>query len=207
MKISFLNFSNLHTLIILIVSVVAWSCDEDEPAREDTPELVTKVTLTFTPSIGGSPVIVTATDPDNIGPQDIVADAPIALKLNTTYLLSISLINELADPLDDDYDIANEVLQEAGEHLFCFSWTGNSFSNPEGNGNIDNRADPIRYEDEDENGLPLGLSTTWTTATQVISAQTFRLVLKHQPGVKSATSTAQEGETDVDLEFELEIIE
>lgn len=207
MKTSFLNFSNLPTLIILIVSVFAWSCDEDEPEREDTPELVTKVTLTFTPSAGGSPVVVTATDPDNIGPQDIVADAPIALKLNTTYLLSISLINELAEPLDDDYDIANEVLQEADEHLFYFSWTGNSFSSPAGNGNIDNRSDPVRYEDEDVNGLPLGLSTTWTTASQVISAQTFRLVLKHQPDLKTSTSTAQEGETDVDLEFDLEIIE
>lgn len=206
MRSPFNNLSKLYLLIMLVLGLFVLSCDEDEPAKEDTPELITKVTLTFTPEGGGTPIEVTATDPDNIGSQDIVADGPISLKLNTTYSLAITLINGLADPTEEDYNITNEVLEEADEHMFFFAWTG-GFSNPEGDGNIDNRADIVRYEDVDEDGLPIGLTTTWTTTTAVTTAKTFTILLKHQPGLKSATSTSQDGETDVNLEFDLEIVE
>lgn len=204
MKNTFSDLSKLHLLMVLVLGSFAWSCDEDEPEKEDTPELITKVTLTFTPDGGGTPVVVTATDPDNIGSRDIVADGPISLKLNTTYSLSITLLNELADPADEDYNITNEILDDADEHMFFFAWTG-GFANPEGDGNIDNRADVVRYDDVDEEGLPLGLKTTWTTAAAETAAKTFTVLLKHQPDLKSATSTAQDGETDVNIEFELEI--
>lgn len=200
------DLSKLRLLLVLVLASFVWSCDEDEPEKEDTPELITKVTLTFTPDGGGTPIIVTATDPDNIGSQDIVADKPISLKLNTTYSLSITLVNGLADPADEDYNITNEVLEEADEHMFFFAWTG-GFNNPEGDGNIDNRADVVRYEDVDEDGLPVGLTTTWTTTTVVTTGKTFTILLKHQPDLKSATSTSEDGETDVNLEFGLEIVE
>jgi hypothetical protein len=193
-------------LLVLVLGSFVWSCDEDEPQKEDTPELITKVTLTFTPEGGGTTVVVTTKDPDNIGSKDIVADGPISLKLNTTYSLAITLINGLADPADEDYNITNEVLEEADEHMFFFAWTG-GFSNPEGDGNIDNRADIVRYEDADENGLPIGLATIWTTASIVATGNTFTILLKHQPDLKSATSTSEDGETDVNLEFDLEIVE
>lgn len=205
MRNPFNDLSKLHLLAVLVLGLFIWSCDEDEPAKEDTPELITKVTLTFTPDGGGAPIIVTATDPDNIGSQDIVADKAISLKPNTTYSLSITLVNGLADPADEDYNITNEIEEEGDEHLFYFGWTG-GFSNPEGDGNIDNRADAVRYGDVDENGLPLGLITTWTTAATVTSAKTFTILLKHQPNLKSATSTSQDGETDMNLEFDLEIV-
>ena len=204
MKNSFFKKSKFYVLILLLLGSVMVSCDEDEPAKEDTPELITKVTLTFTPTTG-EPIVVTAEDPDNIGSQDIVT-SPIALKINTTYTLSISLINGLADPGDEAYDIGKEVEEEGDEHMFFFSWTG-GFSSPEGDGNIDNRSDAVVYGDEDVNGLPLGLITTWTTGTEASTENTFRIVLKHQPDLKSTTSTTQDGETDMDLEFDLTIIE
>lgn len=206
MRNSMIDLNKLPLFVVLVLGSLVWSCDEDEPEKEDTPELITKITLTFTPVGGGSPVVVTATDPDNIGSQDIVADGPISLKPNTTYSLGITLINGLADPADEDYNITNEVLEEADEHMFFFAWTG-GFNNPEGDGNIDNRADVVRYGDADENGLPLGLTTTWTTVGAVTTAKSFTILLKHQPDLKSATSTSQDGETDVNLEFDLEIVE
>ncbi len=204
MKNPLFKLSRLHAFALVLIGVVVVSCDEDEPAKEDTPELITKVTLTFTPTTG-EPIMVTAEDPDNIGSQDIVT-GPIALKSNTTYTLSMSIINGLADPGDEAYDIGKEIEEEADEHMFFFSWTG-GFTSPAGDGNIDNRSDAVGYADEDANGLPLGLITTWTTSSEASTENIFRIVLKHQPDLKSATSTAEDGETDIDLEFDLSIEE
>lgn len=204
MKTSVKSPKIFSLLAIAAASLVLMACDEDEPAKEDTPELITQVTLTFKPVGGGTDIVVKATDPDGIGVKDIEADGPIALKTNTTYTLSIELINELLDPTELEYDITDEVLEEADEHMFFFSWTG-GFADPIGNGNIDNRADVVNYTDNDSNGLPLGLSTTWTTLSALTTDQTFRIVLKHQPDIKSATSTSEDGETDVDLVFDLSV--
>ena len=189
----------LTMVLTLTTSLFISGCDDDDPVKEDVPELITKVTLTFTPSGGGSPVVVTATDPDGEGIQDIVADYPITLTAATSYDMSITLANTLAQPSDPAYDITEEVEEEGDEHMFFFSWTNNVFSNPAGDGNIDNRADAVNYEDEDANGLPLGLHTSWTTAEA--SSGNFRVILKHQPDLKSETSDSSIGETDLDLTF------
>lgn len=180
------------------------SCGEDDPAKEDVPELITKATLKFTPTGGGSVVTVTATDPDGEGVQDIKVDGPINLAASKTYTLSIELINELADPADAEYNITEEVEEEGDEHMFFFSWTAGAFTNPAGNGNIDARADAVNYLDKDAGNLPIGLQTSWTTGS-ARSGDKFRVVLKHQPESKSATSGFTTGETDVDIEFVLNV--
>lgn len=190
------------TLAIASLSVIS-GCDDDDPKKEDTPELITKATLTFTPSAGGTPVVVTATDPDGEGVQNIAVDGPINLAAAKSYTLSIQLINELAAPTDAEYNITEEVEEEGDEHMFFFSWTNNVFNDPTGNGNVDNRNDDVNYDDEDANGLPLGLATSWTTAAA--SSGKFRVILKHQPDLKNATSTSSTGETDLDIEFSINI--
>lgn len=183
--------------------VLTTACDDDDdPKKEDTPELITQAKLTFTPVGGGSTVVVTATDPDGEGVQDISVDGPISLDADKSYELSIALINGLADPSDAEYNITAEVEEESDEHMFFFSWTNNVFADPSGNGNVDNRDDAVNYNDEDANGLPLGLSTSWTTAAATASG-TFRVMLKHQPDLKNATSTSSTGESDLDIEFDI----
>ena len=186
----------------LLLSALFSSCEVDDPQREDAPELITQAVLTFTPSDGGAGVVVTATDPDGDGVQDIAVDDAINLVVNKTYILTISLINGLANPADPSYDITAEVDEESDEHLFFYGWTNTVFADPAGDGNGDNRQDDVNYNDEDVNGLPLGLSTTWTAAG-IVSAGTFRVILKHQPGLKSQTSSSSDGETDLDLTFEI----
>jgi hypothetical protein len=198
------GFLKMTSAAFAIVSLGAISgCDDDDPKKEDTPELITKATLTFAPSAGGSPVIVTATDPDGEGVQDIAVDGPINLGAAKSYTLTIQLINELAAPTAAAYNITGEVEEEGDEHMFFFSWTNNVFNDPTGNGNIDNRSDDVNYEDEDENGLPLGLETFWTTASA--SSGKFRVMLKHQPELKNASSTSSAGETDLNIEFTINI--
>lgn len=201
------KFSLVYFVSVLALVLTLSGCGED-PEKEDTPELITKATLTFTPSGGGNTVVVTATDPDADGVQDIAVDGPINLAVNKTYTLSIELINGLASPNSPEYDITEEVEEEGDEHMFFFGWTNNVFSNPTGNGNIDNRNDAVNYtggsNSVDVNNLPLGLTTTWTTS-QAAASGTFRVLLKHQPETKSRTSDSNTGETDLDITFTLNV--
>lgn len=187
---------------VVSLAVLGGCSDDDDPAKEDVPELITKATLTFTPA-SGTPVVVTATDPDGDGIKEIAVDGAINLAAGTTYTLSIELINALAAPTDEEYDITKEVKEEGDEHQFYFAWTNNVFSDPAGNGNVDNRADKINYKDTDDNGLPIGLSTAWTAGEA--STGTFQVLLKHQPDIKSATSTSNDGETDLTVTFDIAV--
>lgn len=202
------TFSFRKLFIPFVVFSVLFACSEDVPKKEDVPELITQATLTFTPQ-EGDPIMVTATDPDGEGVQPIEINGNINLSANTTYILTITLNNTIVTPSDPSYDITAEVEEEGDEHMFFFGWTGNVFSDPSGNGNIDNRADAVNYSGGenslDENGLPLGLTTTWTTSST--GEGTFNVILKHQPEIKSETSGSDIGETDLMLAFPIHIIE
>ena len=202
-KKSFPLFNIIIIPTVLMLTVGMSGCDDDDPKKEDVPELITKVTLTFTPDGGGAAITASASDPDGEGVQDIAADGPINLDANEDYTLTLTLVNELADPADPAYDITGEVEEEGDEHMFFFSWTNNVFSDPAGDGNIDNRNDAVNYNDEDDNGLPLGLNTSWTTADAATG--TFKVILKHQPDLKTATSGANDGESDLDVSFTINV--
>lgn len=198
-----MNYKKL--LFIPAFALVFFGCSDNDPKKEDVPELITKVTLTFASS-GGTPIVVTATDPDGEGIQNITTDGPIKLAKGVDYTMSILLTNGLADPGSDAYNVTNEVEEEGIEHMFFFAWTKDAFAAPTGNGNIDNRNDPVDYsESMDANGLPLGLKTKWKAADVTVDGATFRVVLKHQPDLKSATSKSSDGETDLDITFDLSV--
>ncbi|HTF20517.1 MAG TPA: hypothetical protein VK658_20735 [Chryseolinea sp.] len=190
--------ARLLTLLFLLTA-----CEAEEPTREDSPEMITTVIVTFTPIDGGEPIIGKAEDPDADGIRDIETDGPVELAAGATYILTLGMYNDLADPDSDEYNISAEVEEEGAEHMLFFGWTGKVFANPSGDGNIDAREDPVLYEDADINGLPLGLRTKWTTATQ--SSGTLRIVLKHQPDLKSETSTSDMGESDLNVLFDLKV--
>jgi hypothetical protein len=187
------------------------NCQKDDPKKEDTPELITKATLLFTPVDGTAIVTVNATDPDNDGPKEIQVDGPINLSKGKTYLMTIELTNGLAKVGEPGYNISEEVAEEGDEHQFFFSWTNTVFFYPTGDGNIDNPNDAVNYaggtNSKDSNGRNLGLTTTWTTAnpTSGTTSGNFRVLLKHQPGLKSDTSDSSLGETDLDLVFTLNV--
>lgn len=192
------------TSLMLLLSVFGFTAcgDDNDPVKEDTPELITKVTLTFTP-VSGSAITVNATDPDGDGAQGLQIDGPINLQSDLPYTLQIDLFNTLVDPSNDGYNINDEIESEGDEHIFYFSWTNDVFADPEGNGNIDSRTDDVNYQDFDNVLQPIGLTTSWRGAAG--KSGEFRLLLKHQPGVKSETSTSDQGETDLDLTFTVNV--
>ena len=190
------------TQLILLLLLMT-GCEAEEPTREDSPEMITTVVVTFTPTDGGEPIVGKAVDPDADGIRDIETDGPVILTAGATYILTLGMYNDLADADSDEYDISTEVEEEGDEHMLFFGWSGGVFANPSGDGNIDAREDPVLYEDTDVNGLPLGLQTKWTTGTK--SSGTLRILLKHQPDLKSETSTADMGESDLDVVFQIEV--
>lgn len=193
----------LSLLFLLSLTGVVWSCKTKDPAPEAIPELVTKVVLTFTPSTG-VPMVATATDPDGEGVQDMVVEGTINLASEMTYALKIELINGLYGSGEEGYYVSSEVEKEADEHQFFFEWSEGAFADPAGNGNVDNKNDPVNYLDKDENNLPLGLSTSWMAGPSGTS-KSFRVLLKHQPGIKSSASSSQDGESDLDVTFPLNV--
>ncbi|MBP9926374.1 MAG: hypothetical protein KBF45_10300 [Cyclobacteriaceae bacterium] len=191
-------------LAIFMIATSFSGCSINEPTPEDIPELITRATLQFVPSNGGETIIVNAIDPDGDGSQDIEIDGPINLTAGTTYTLTMQLINGLYSSGQAGYDVTAEVLEEGDEHQVFFTWSVGSFNDPAGTGNIDSTGS-VNYLDEDDNSRPVGISTMWSTASTSSSDNSFRILLKHQPGTKSDTSTFYDGETDLDITFTLNI--
>ena len=200
-------FKNLQLLAILfsVITIIGCSTEDDiAPEEENEVEVFTDVTLIFTNTADNSDVVrASAQDPDGTGIQELEILDAITLAADTEYTLTYEILNAL-DPSDVE-NIGDEILEEANEHQFFFSFTENVFANPTGDGNIDAAADPINYNDDDENGNPVGLSTTWTTTSTASSEKSFTVRLQHQPDVKTASSGSNDGDTDFALTFDLNI--
>lgn len=202
----FLNFNpkQFSLLAFLFLSVFMFNAcgDDDEavPEEEEEVELITQAILTFTDAAGNE-VIATAEDPDGEGVADLAVDGDINLTANTAYTLSVALWNGLEEPAES---ISEEVAEEDDEHQFFFAFSNDAFVNPAGNGNIDTASDPINYGDADDNGNPLGLTTSWVTG-DALSGGSFTIRLQHQPDIKTATTGANDGDTDIDLTFVMNI--
>jgi len=193
----------MYTLLLSGALFTSCSSDDDAPEEENVVEVFTDVTLVFTNTADASDIVrARAQDPDGQGAQELMILDEITLSAETSYTLTYEIFNAL-DPSDPE-DIGAEILEEDDEHQFFFSFTTDVFSNPVGDGNFDNSSDPLNYADMDDNGNPVGLSTTWTSG-DVIEGASFNVRLKHQPDVKTNTSDINDGDTDFDLSFVLNI--
>lgn len=180
-------FNYFRVLVVLLAVGLVSSCDDDAPEAENDVEAITTVVLSFTPQNGGNPFVVTARDADGPGAGSIVI-GDITLEANTTYVVGTSLLNELETPTES---ISEEVLEEAEEHQLFYAVAPTSLLT-------------VTINDQDAGGLPLGLATTW--ATSGAGTGTVTVTLKHQPdGIKTATSTVNDGETDVAVTFPVTI--
>ncbi len=205
---------------LLTVSLISISCSNDDevPHEENDLEIITDIKLIFTNELDANDVVeARAEDPDGEGVEELEVLDAINLDANKTYILTFDIENHLAEEEEEEeheeeehghshgFDITEEIEEEAEEHQIFFSFTNDAFSNPLGNGNIDNASDAINYNDFDENQNPLGLSTTWTTESSQVSGGTFTVRLQHQPDIKTSSSGANDGDTDFELEFVLNI--
>jgi len=206
MRITMLeNVKKYGIYMFFLAGALLASCGDDEaPAPEPELEVITNVTLVFTNTADPSDVVMArAEDPDGPGAQELeLLDNSFTLTSGTTYTLTYNIVNAL--DADDPEDVGEEILEEDNEHQFFFGFTNNAFTNPMGDGNRDNSGDPVIYNDMDENNNNVGLSTNWT-AGDAMTNGFFRVTLKHQPDIKTSTTGVNDGDTDFDLNFTLNI--
>jgi hypothetical protein len=177
--------------IFFIAGLILFSSCKKDKQNPETPtvvneeEMITTVELIFTDTNGIDPVKhYFYKDLDGTGGNAPSMYDTIRLLANTTYRVSILLRNESANPVEDH---TAEILEEAGDHLFCFvPSTGLNLG--------------VIITDSD-GSLPLGLESEWST--QGGSNGHVLIRLKHQPGIKNGDCSL--GDTDVELNFVTEI--
>lgn len=179
------NFS-IYTLFAFLL-VFSTACDSDEPT--DGPgeeELITRVILTLTPMGGNADLIIEANDPDGDGAGFTIGS--IDLTAGVTYTGTIAVRDDV-----NGEDITEEVEAEADEHQFFYIPGGDAASRV-----------TVAIDDQDGNGLPLGLEFTLTVSDGGDATGTMQVVLSHyDEGPKDGVN--QSDESDVDLEFPVTI--
>lgn len=190
-----------------MILALALACsDVSNPGEDNEQEVISTVTLTFTPDAGDAATFVW-TDPENDG--DPVID-PITLGAAGAYTLTVAFQNDLADPPED---ITAEVDAESDEHQVFF--TGTAVSGP-----ASDSASALlehAYADTDANGAPVGLVNDITLLGP--GSGDLTVTLRHLPPqggvpVKTADLAADAlaggigalpGETDASVTFDVTV--
>lgn len=181
------NIKFLATAIFATVLLVSCSNDDDTPEPVNEEEVITTLTVTLTPSGGGTPITLQTRDLDGDGPNPPVVTVSGDLSAATTYNGSIVVLNETESPAED---ITEEVEGESEEHQFFYT-TG---------GGLDVTTE---YDNFDGNGNPLGTEFVLTAATA--SSGTLTFTLRHEPTKPNTGLGDAGGETDIAATFNVTV--
>ena len=171
----------MRYLLSLLIVFIVWSCDKAaSPNNEQEHEAITSLALIFT----NNSFIDTVwfDDPDGDGGNPPVLLDTIKLSDSTNYQLAIRLFNKTKNPVQE---ITEVIRQQGRAHEFYF---------------LPNQLNlAINKVDRDNNGFPLGLSSTW----QTFQADTgiVRVKLMHKPIVKGPQDGPEKGHSDADVNF------
>ncbi len=182
---------NRFSLSLSVISALLFAGCSDDPQATNEEEVITTFIVTLIPAVNPTPAagdtIRLSWDDTNldaiVDASEVITSGP--LRVNEKYNASIQLLNKSVDP---EIDISEEVKEEDEEHIFCFTVTNVKIS--------------ITNPDKDKHGLPVGLTSTWTTTTASIG--TVTIILRHQPGVKTGDCPGA-GETDASITFNVEV--
>lgn len=174
--------------LFFIGSAVLVSCKKDKGESNDE-EVITTLELTFTPSGGGTPLVFTFVDPDGPGGVDPSVD-DIVLNNGTVYNVSAAFLNELAGE-----DVTEEINAESDAHRVYYTVAGGS--------NI-----TVSNLNNDSNGVPLGVTSTWTTGAAANGQVT--ITLRHYPAdppnkeASDLVNSSKSG-TDIEVTFDTQV--
>lgn len=176
-------FSGLSAIVLL---TAASACGDSSTAPGGDQELITRVTLTLTPTTGGTPIVVFIDDPDGKGPQAPSAQAGALTFIGgTAYTGSVKFENRLENPPEN---ITEEVEgAESNEHRVFYSTTGAGLL--------------LTTTDVDLQGRPLGVRFAVAAGTGS-GTGALRVVLCHYgESPKPAVATSCTVSTDIDVVF------
>ena len=168
--------------ILMLVFMFTSCTDDSDPVNEE--EVITTMTVTLTPDNGGTDVVLQTRDLDGEGGEDpavTVIGGP--LTSGTTYSGSIVLLNETEDPAEN---VTEEIETEDDEHQFFFV-VGSSLDVT------------TSYDDEDDNGNPVGLRFKLNAGSP--SDGDFTVTLRHQPTKPNNGISDAGGSTDIEETF------
>lgn len=173
-------------LLAAVFSLVLSSCSKDNDDEENAEEVITTLQLTFVPVGGGTTATYKFDDADGPGGTNPVQDE-IVLAPNKTYNVTVQLLNKTVNPVED---LTTEVAAESQAHRF--------FYQPSAAGNI-----TVSNLNNDAAGIPLGISSTWTTGAAATG--TIRITLRHYPGNppnKAAMDDVNSSKSSTDIEVD-----
>lgn len=176
---------------LLAAAIALAACGDSSTAPGGEQELISRVTVTLTPT-SGSPIVSFIDDADGNGPQAPSAQSgAIALTVGATYTGTVTFENRLENPPED---ITEEVEEESNEHRVYY--TVSTF----GSGVA------VTTLDTDGAGRPLGLQYR-VVAGPTTGSGALRVVLCHYDDApKVASSTSCQGDTDIDVVFNYTIV-
>jgi hypothetical protein len=184
------------TLVVLICVLSACkknSKDVAQPVNPNDQELITTLTLgVSSPSTPNNVQYFSYRDLDGSGGNPPKIDT-IRLLQNTTYNVQLLVLDETKSPTDTTSKV---IYKERDIHQFFFS--------KEGSYDL-----TTTYLDSDDNGVPVGLKISINTGSAfTIKTNKYKVVLKHQPGLKptSGKGDVNLGETDVEVSFPITIL-
>lgn len=192
------------------------ACVEPVDNEELELELITTVTLTFTPDAGGAPVVASFRDVDGIGGEPGTSE-PITLALGVAYTLDLAFLNEGVTPT---IDITAEIEAEAEDHWVLLH--GPSVRGPASTSSTA-LVDVIEQDLESTWGpnavgddLPVGL--LHAVAASAAGQGAMNVMLRHLPELNGApqkvaglpaqfaAGQAIAGDSDVEVEFPLTVV-
>jgi hypothetical protein len=183
------NLRNFATVIFTTVLFVSCSNDDDTPEPINEEEVITTMTVTLVPDGDGTEVVLSFQDLDGDGPDAPDVNVSGSLATGATYNGSIVLLNETESPAED---ITEEVKEEGLEHQFFYT--------------IGAELDlTIEYANFDANLDNLGTEFTLTTGAESSGSLTF--TLRHEPTKPNTGLVDAEGETDIEVAFDIEVVE
>jgi hypothetical protein len=184
------KMKNLKITTLALVALLALSsCSKDDTPPVNEEELITTVTVVFTPQGGGTSITLQYKDLDGDGPNAPDITVP-ALAANTTYTGTVTILNETENPPGD---ITSEVEEEGEEHQLFFQAP---------------LIGAFVYTDKDINNNPIGLK--FTLRTENAATGDLVVTLRHLPnksasGVASGDITNAGGATDFVITYPLEV--
>lgn len=177
--------------MLVAATIIFSSCKKAGGGEGNDEELITTMNLTFTPAAGGTPVTFSFNDADGPGGNAPTQDI-IQLAANTTYNVSVQLLNATVTPPED---ITLEVEEENEAHRFYYSPSAGNLT--------------ISGLNNDDSGIPLGTTSQWTAGNA--SSGTIGVTLRHYPGTPpdkqlSDPVNSPKSGTDIEVTFSYSII-
>lgn len=181
------------SILALIAFAGLSSCNNDDDATVVNPEeVITTLTAEFSPVGGGEVVTLTSRDLDADGPNEPVLTVEGDFVTGTTYLGTVSFLNETETPAEN---VSEEILTEGAEHQIFFQQDG---------------LGAFTYTDADVNQRPIGLTFSFV-ASNAPATGLLTITLRHEPvkdaeGVADGDITNAGGESEAMATFEVSVV-